>query len=179
MGISLPTVKNYCWYAEETYILRRVTPFFRNVRSEISKAPSVYFTDIGLRNYALGVFGDLRRPDDLGFAFQNLVYLVLREKLRWSNARIHFWLTKSKAEIDFVIDTGRMVIPVEVKYKELAKPSIPRAFEGFVEKYSPPFCLVINRSLRAEVRMGETDVRFMTIWDLLLEDLGPVGIQGR
>ena len=144
--------------------------------TEISKAPSVYFSDIGFRNYALGVFGNLRRPDDLGFAFQNLVYLVLREKLRWSNARIHFWRTKSKAEIDFVVDTGRTVIPVEVKYKELAKPSIPRAFEGFAEKYSPPLCLVVNRSLRADVRMGKTDVRFMTIWDLLLADLVPVSV---
>lgn len=112
LGISLPTVKNYCWYAEETYILRRISPFFRNIRSEISKAPSVYFSDIGFRNYALGVLGNLQRPDDLGFAFQNLVYLVLREKLRWSGAQIHFWRTKAKTEIDFVVETGRSVIPV-------------------------------------------------------------------
>jgi len=171
LGISLPTIKNYCWYAEETYILRRVTPFFRNVRSEISKSPSVYFSDLGLRNYSLGALGHVRRPDDLGFAFQNLVYLILREKLRWSGAQVHFWRTKSKTEIDFVIDTGRSVIPVEVKYKELAKPSPPRALGGFAEKYRPARCLVVNKSLRAAARLGDTEVRFMTIWDLLLEDL--------
>jgi len=43
LGIALPTVKNYCWYAEETYVLQRITPFFRNIRSEISKSPAVYF----------------------------------------------------------------------------------------------------------------------------------------
>jgi hypothetical protein len=122
LGISQPTVKNYCWYAEETYILKRITPFFRNIRSEISKSPSVYFSDIEFKNYALGVFGNLRRPDDLGFSFQNLVYLILREKVRWTGAQIHFWRTTSKAEIDFVIDTGRDVVPVEVKYKELETP---------------------------------------------------------
>lgn len=170
LGISLPTVKNYCWYAEETYILRRISPFFRNVRSEISKAPSVYFSDLGFRNYALGVLGNLQRPDDLGFAFQNLVYLVLREKLRWSGAQIHFWRTKAKTEIDFVIETGRSVIPVEVKFRDLTKPAPPRALDGFVAKYRPTRCLVVNRSLRATVRMGDTEVRFMTIWDLLLDD---------
>jgi len=106
LGISLPTVKNYCWYAEETYILKRITPFFRNIRSEISKSPSVYFSDLGFRNYAIGVLGNLQRTDDLGFAFQNLVYLILREKLRWSGSQIHFWRTKSKTEWDLVLDAG-------------------------------------------------------------------------
>lgn len=170
LGISLPTVKNYCWYAEETYILKRVTPFFRNIRSEISKSPSVYFTDPGFRNYALGVLGHLQRPDDLGFAFQNLVYLVLREKLRWSGAQIHFWRTKAKTEIDFVVVTGRSTIPIEVKYRELAKPSPPRALDGFAAKYHPARCLVVNRNLRATVHMGGTDVRFISVWDLLLDD---------
>ena len=174
LGISLPTVKNYCWYAEETYILRRITPFFRNIRSEISKSPSVYFSDLGFRNYALGVLGNLQRPDDLGFAFQNLVYLILREKLRWSGAQIHFWRTKSKTEIDFVIDTGRSVIPVEVKYKDLEKPSPPRAMDGFIEKYRPPYCLIINKGLQSTVRLHDTEVRFMTIWDLVLETGGDV-----
>jgi len=170
LGISQPTVKNYCWYAEETYILKRITPFFRNIRSEISKSPSVYFSDIGFKNYALGVFGKLRRPDDLGFSFQNLVYLILREKVRGTGAQIHFWRTTSKAEIDFVIDTGRDVVPVEVKYKELHTPSLPRALDGFIEKYAPPRCLVINKTFQHEMRVRDTDVRFMTIWDLLAED---------
>lgn len=176
LGISLPTVKNYCWYAEETYILRRITPFFRNIRSEISKSPSVYFSDLGFRNYALGVLGNLQRPDDLGFAFQNLVYLILREKVRWSGAQIHFWRTKSKTEIDFVIDTGRSVIPVEVKYKDMAKPSPPRAMDGFVEKYHPPYCLIINKGLQSTVRLRDTEVRFMTIWDLALDAGTGIGI---
>ena len=169
LGISLPTVKNYIWYAEETYVLKRITPFFRNIRSEITKSPTAYFTDTGFRNYALGIMGSLQRPDDFGFVFQNLVYLILREKLRWSNSDIHFWRTRGKAEIDFVVDTGREVIPVEVKFKDLLTPSPPRAFEGFLEKYRPPYCLVVNKNLRTTVKIRETEVRFITIWDLLME----------
>ena len=171
LGISLPTVKNYIWYAEETYILQRVTPFFRNIRSEISKSPSVHFSDLGFRNYALGVMGSLQRSDDLGFAFQNLAYLVLREKLRWSGAQIHFWRTRAKAEIDFVVNRGRDIIPIEVKCKTLPKPYLPRVFGGFIEKYHPPYCLVINKSLKETVYIQETEVRFITLWDLLLDVL--------
>ena len=176
LGISLPTLKNYCWYAEETYILRRITPFFRNIRSEISKSPMVYFSDLGFRNYALGLFGQVQRTDDLGFTFQNLVFLILREKLRYSGAQLHFWRTTSQTEIDFVIEAGRRLIPVEVKYKEMTRPALPRAFDGFVEKYKPDCCLVINRNLRTTCRVRESEVRFITIWDLLQDEL--VGLPG-
>jgi len=167
LGIALPTVHNYCRYAEETYVLKRVTPFFRNVRSEISKAPTVYFSDLGFRNYALGVLGGVQRPDDLGFAFQNLVYLLLRERLRWTGAEIHFWRTTAKTEIDFVVVSGGNIVPIEVKYQRMARPAVPRSFEGFIEKYHPPYCQVLNRSLRATVRVRDTEVRFTTVGDLL------------
>jgi hypothetical protein len=167
LGIALATLKNYCWYAEETFILKRVTPFYRNVRSEISKAPMVYFSDLGFRNYALGIFGGAQRPNDTGFAFQNLVYLLLREKLRWTGSGIYFWRTTAKTEIDFVVETGGRVIPIEVKYKEMMRPEIPRAFDGFIEKYQPAYCMVINKNLRTTVKVRDTEVRFLTVWDLL------------
>lgn len=171
LSIALPTVKNYCWYAEETYILQRIRPFYRNLRSEITKAPSVYFHDLGLRNFALGILGNLQRPDDLGFVFQNLVYLILREKIRFTGARINFWRTTAKTEIDFIVDTGRAVIPIEVKFQNMDKPSVPRAFDSFITKYSPSYCLVINKNLQTTIRRHGTEVRFITIWDLLLGDL--------
>ncbi len=171
LSIALPTVKNYCWYAEETYILRRIRPFYRNLRSEITKAPTVYFHDLGLRNFALGIFGNVQRPDDLGFVFQNLVYLILREKIRFTGAHIHFWRTTAKTEIDFILDTGREVIPIEVKFQNMDKPSVPRAFDSFITKYSPSYCLVVNKKLQATIRRHDTEVRFVTIWDLLLGDV--------
>jgi predicted AAA+ superfamily ATPase len=170
LGLSLPTLKNYLWYAEKTYILQRITPYFRNVRKEISKSPTVYFSDIGFRNYPLGIFGRLRQ-NDLGFVFQNLVFLILREKLRWSNAEIHYWRSKSGAEIDFVIDFGREVIPVEVKYRNFSQPIIPRSYIGFMEKYAPERSLIINKNLKTTVNFKGTEVLFLTIWDLIEEDI--------
>jgi len=171
LGLSLPTVKNYLWYAENTFILERLTPFFKNVRSEISKSPVAYFIDLGFRNYALRIFGNLFRPDDLGFAFQNLVFLILREKLKWSNMSIHYWRTKSGAEVDFVIDSGREVIPVEVKYGNIARPFLPKNLEGFAEKNKPKRCYIINGSLSAMHELKGYEVRFLTVWDLLSEEM--------
>ncbi len=171
LGISLPTVKNYIWYAEETFILRRLTPFFRNVRSEIGKSPVVYFMDAGMRNYALGIFGRLTRPDDIGFSYQTMVYRILRDKMRWTGAGLHFWRTKSAGEIDFIIEAGREIIPVEVKYRELAKPAVPRPVYSFIAKYKPARCLIVNKNLKTALTIDGCEVRFMTIWDLLEEKL--------
>jgi predicted AAA+ superfamily ATPase len=171
LGLSLPTLKNYLWYAENTFILQRVTPLFRNLRKEISKSQTVYFNDTGLRNYALGIFGRLLRPDDLGFVFQNLVFLILMERLRWSNAEIHYWRSKSGSEIDFVIDLGRRVIPVEVKYREFSQPIIPRSFHGFIEKYKPERCMVVNKNLKTKVDFKGSEIVFLTVWDLIQEDI--------
>jgi hypothetical protein len=171
LGLSLPILKNYLWYAEKTYILQRITPYFRNIRNEISKSPTVYFSDTGLRNYSLGILGQLTRQDDLGFVFQNLVFLILREKLRWSNAEIHYWRSKSGAEIDFVIDPGRKVIPVEVKYRDFSQTVIPRSYNSFIEKYTPERCFVINKNLKTTVNVKKSKVVFFTIWDLIEEDI--------
>ena len=51
LNLSLATVKKYIWYLEKTFIIESVTPFYRNVRKEITKSPVVYFNDLGLRNY--------------------------------------------------------------------------------------------------------------------------------
>jgi predicted AAA+ superfamily ATPase len=171
LGISLPTLKNYLWYAENTFILQLVTPYFRNIRSEMSKSPTLYFHDLGLRNFLLGVLGNLTRPEYLSFAFQNLIFLVLKEKLRGSGARIHFWRSKSGAEIDFIVETGKRGIPIEVKYSEFNQPVVPRSFSGFIEKYAPERCLVVNKNLKTSIQGKKSEVLFLTIWDLMTEDL--------
>ena len=60
LGLSLATVKIYLWYLEKTFIVWKVTPWFTNIRKEITKAPVYYFRDIGLRNFASGSFGASR-----------------------------------------------------------------------------------------------------------------------
>ena len=67
LGISAPTVKNYLWYLEKTFIINRITPFTRRTGREISKSPIVYFSDIGLRNFVNGSFAHELTPTDEDF----------------------------------------------------------------------------------------------------------------
>lgn len=147
LGIAVPTVKEYLWYLEKTFILQRVTPFFKNIRKEITKASIYYFVDLGLKNYSLSQFGTatLVTPPQ-GFLFQNFVFNCLRDELRskFSSATVHFWRTQDKAEVDFVINTGLEVIPIEAKYSNLKTPQTSRSFKSFISKYKPKKAFIVH-----------------------------------
>jgi len=164
LGISVKTVKDYLWYLEKTFIIQRISPYFKNIRKEITKSPIFYFYDLGLRNFASGDFGGLK---DMGFVFQNFVFNVLKEKIKMSSSKICFWRTKDKAEVDFVIDSGKGLIPVEVKYKKLTIPKIPRALRSFVDKYKPGKALVVNLTLDTTIYINRTEILFIPFFRIL------------
>jgi len=165
LGIAAPTIRDYLWYLEKTFIVRRVTPFFRNVRKEIRKSPLFYFYDLGLRNYSAGAFGRLNLNEE-GFVFQNFVFNQLKELLYSTSAEIHFWQTVEQAEVDFVLDFAREVVPVEVKYSFLTKPAVPRGLRSFILRYKPAKAYIVNRILKATVDVGETQVSFIPFFEL-------------
>lgn len=167
LGISVQTVKNYLAYAEKTFVVKRVTPYYRNIRKEISKSPVLYFNDLGLRNFSAGQFGRHTQFSETGFLFQNLVYRLLLEKTKDDGSTLHFWRTKDRAEVDFIIDRGREVIPVEVKCREMKDKTIARPLRGFIARYNPEEAWVVNISLKDEEMIEQTKVKFVPVFELL------------
>lgn len=167
VGISVQTVKNYLYYAEKTFVIKRLTPYYRNIRKEISKSPVVYFNDIGMRNFSIGQFGRYVMLSEMGFLFQNLIYRLLHEKIKDEGSTLHFWRTKDRAEVDFVINKGREVIPVEVKCKEMKEKSIARSLRSFISRYKPKEAFVVNISLKDEDMIEKTKIRFIPFFELI------------
>jgi uncharacterized protein len=167
-GLALPTLKKYLWYAEKTFCINYVSPFFTNPLKEITKSPVYYFNDLGLRNYALGQMGNLDLNSQLGFVFQNFVYNMLKEQNRWKNQTIHFWRTTDKAEVDFVVKKQTAPLPIEVKYGEISQPTISRSFRSFIEKYQPKEAIIINRNFETEITINQTTVKFIPFYKYFL-----------
>jgi predicted AAA+ superfamily ATPase len=153
IGISEPTLKNYLWYAVNTFALKQVSPFFRNKQKEILKAQTFYFNDLGLRNYTIGLMGYLDNPANLGFVFQNFVYKLLYEKYCSTNVQIKFWRTTDQAEVDFILEDGEKIIPLEVKYTHFQKPEISRSLRSFCEKYTPKEAILVNLNFTGEIKI--------------------------
>lgn len=141
-GVSTQTIKNYLWYLEKTFIVSKVSPFTRRIGREISKSPIVYFNDIGMRNFVSGDFSRDLPPKELGFNFQNLIFNLLKERLSETAALIHYFRTKDGAEIDFVVESGLKIIPIEAKFN-WHKP-FPYVLKSFSRKYHAEEGMVIT-----------------------------------
>jgi len=161
LDISSATAKQYLWYLEKTFILRRVAPFFKNTRKELTKTPLFYFLDLGLRNFSATTFGHSLSPATGGFLFQNFVYNILRDMYADSAATVHFWRTKDKAEVDFVVNRGTDTLPIEVKYRALETPEIPRSLQSFIAKYHPAVAYIVHTGKKFEVSMRSTHGIFL------------------
>jgi len=131
--ISLPanTLKKYLDILIGTYIYSLLTPFYKNVRSEISKMPKGYIMDLGIRNYLLRDFVFDNNTAN-GAVIENFVYLSLASQ--FDKEYLHYYRTISGSEIDFIIekDNAKKIL-CEVKYR--SKINIPLAFKNFENKY--------------------------------------------
>lgn len=157
---------------QKTFLLNKITPFFKNIRKEITKSPVYYFNDLGLRNYALGAFGNISLSGDTGHLFENFIFNILREKIRDSAAQIHFWRTKDKAEVDFVLCSGLKTIPIEIKYREIKTPEMTRSFQSFLTKYNPDKGYIIHLGSKIEGKKDNVIIYFLPYYRLLFESLG-------
>ena len=166
LSVSSKTIKDYLWYLQKTFILKKVTPYFRNLRKEITKSPVFYFYDIGFRNYAINEFGNVSELSK-GMIFENFVFNILKEKINYTPAKIHFWRTKDGAEVDFVIDLTKEVLPVEVKYREYKKAEITKSLNSFITEYQPKKILVVNLNLKKQIVVKKTKVHFIPFYELL------------
>jgi predicted AAA+ superfamily ATPase len=170
-NLAVATVKNYLWYSEKTFITKAITPFFRNKEKEIVKAPQYYFIDAGLRNFLLNIHDLNNQPTHFAFLFQQLILQLLELKFAESVASIHYWRTQNQAEVDFVVNRGHALLPVEVKASHLKKPQIERSLHSFIADYQPPEAWVVNLSLVATLQIDKTLVKFITWRQLLLNEL--------
>ena len=135
LTMSFQTIKKYLDAMEKSYFIARVYPYFTNKLKEIVKQPRIYFIDTGLRNIIAKSF-DVE-PD--GRLFENYVFSELLKL----GVMPKYWRTKTKTEVDFVVEKDNTVIPVEVKLR--ADPGkVERGLRSFIEMYHPKTALVVT-----------------------------------
>jgi predicted AAA+ superfamily ATPase len=155
-------VIGYISALEETYIVKLLKPFHKNLRTELRKNPKVYLLDSGLRNYISNDFNGLDNRNDAGHLVENFVFNQLHGILQ-PNQQLNFWRTLGKAEVDFVFSTGREVIPIEVKFSPMKKPEINKGMNSFIEKYKPRSAIVATKDFSGKIRVGKTVVHFIPV----------------
>jgi len=149
LKISRDTVMDYLELLENTFVIKKITPFHKNLRSELSKNPKIFFLDTGMMHLLwLKEFPKVV----LGNSFETFVFLELLK----FQMKINFWRTTNKQEIDFIV-RSKEILAIEVKHNFQSMDNKSLVF--FSEKYK---CRTVTIGLKGEKR-GEY------IWELLKE----------
>jgi len=158
LGMPFQTMKKYLDAMEKSHLIIRIQPFYKNKLKEIVKQPKIYFIDNGLRNAVLNDF----RNEISGNVFENY---VLTELLKIGKIP-KYWRTKTKAEVDFIIENESEIIPIEVKVNASVN-KIERSLKSFIEAYKPKRAFVIiYKGKKGEIKVGGCRVIFTDVLEL-------------
>jgi predicted AAA+ superfamily ATPase len=143
LRIDRNTIENYISLLEKVFVIFRLNPLSRNVRSELNSGRKIYFYDNGIRNALLGDFKSIELRIDKGQLWQNF---IVSERLKYNSYRkwyghSYFWRTYQQQEIDLVEEIDGEFYAFECKWNASKKSKFSKTF---LENYSPKESLVIT-----------------------------------
>lgn len=133
-GISQPTVKAHYQLIEDMFLGFTLPAWTRSQRKQLLSTPRFFMFDLGLRHAAAGLAASpqtvLANP---GPIFEQWVGIELWKRLQYlGGGRIYCMRTKDGSEIDFIVEHGGRLIPIEVKWTENPSASDARHLRAFI-----------------------------------------------
>lgn len=154
--LARQTVEQYLFILENTYIIKLVRPYTKNLRSELFKTPKAYFLDSGL----MQLLTERRLPLGLGGpAFETAVFSDL---IKSSQAELFFWRTQDKKELDFILTVGKQSLPMEVKLNSAGFKATAMDYFKSHYKIRNGYCVC----LAGDKAPGGEDIRLVRPWEL-------------
>jgi uncharacterized protein len=118
-GVSSPTIRHWLSILEASFLIFRLPPYYENFGKRIIKAPKLYFTDVGLASYLLGIetVTQMARDPLRGALVENLVVNELLKSRcnRGLDPRLYYFRDSHGHEVDVVFQSGRELVPIEIK----------------------------------------------------------------
>lgn len=147
--VDRKTVEYFIDLLEKTYVIFRLYPFSRNLRSEINRKVKIYFYDNGVRNALVNNFNPMEMRSDCGALFENYFVseMVKKNVNKLYKSNLYFWRTYAQKEIDLIEEREGKLLAYECKYSD--KKGISKAVvKEFKEAYpNSTFVLVSRNSL--------------------------------
>ena len=118
-GLDQKTVKQWLSILEASYIIKLVTPYYKNLNMRVIKSPKLFFYDSGLVCYLLGI----RKSDELinhpliGAIFESFVFGEIF-KYQANNIltdNIYFFRDNRGREVDCIFDKVTSISQLEIK----------------------------------------------------------------
>lgn len=118
-GITHNTAKAWISVLEASYLIHLVRPHHANFNKRLVKMPKLYFYDVGLVSWLLGI----RTAEQMethplrGNLFETFVIAEL-VKSRFNHGErpnLYFWRDSNGNEVDVIAEQGTALMPIEIK----------------------------------------------------------------
>lgn len=121
-GVDVKTIQAWISVLKASYLVFELQPHFENYRKRLVKMPKLYFYDIGLVSYLLG----MRSPEQTiqhplkGALFENFVIAEFMKNCfnHVQDSNLYFFRDNVGNEVDLLLDYGNEIISVEIKSAE-------------------------------------------------------------
>ena len=136
-GVTIPTVKNYYQLLEDMFMGFRVTAFSGSPRKSLLSTERFCFFDLGVRHAAaeLPLQAATVRANP-GPVFEQWVGIELWKRLKYlGSGKLHYLRSKAGAEVDFIIERGGRLTPIEVKWTDNPSLSDARHLLAFLDEH--------------------------------------------
>lgn len=118
-GVSHTTARAWLTLLEASYVVFLLKPWHGNVSKRQIKSPKLYFVDVGLASYLLGIESarQISRDPLRGNLFENLAVVeALKHRYnRGKRSNLYFFRDGKGHEIDLLLEHGHDVLPIEIK----------------------------------------------------------------
>jgi predicted AAA+ superfamily ATPase len=118
-GISAVTAAKWLSVLETSYLVMRLPPYHRNFGKRLVKTPKLYFLDVGLMAWLLGIkdITTLETHPARGALFETWVVLELVKKNfnTGQAAELFFWRDNVGHEVDVLLETQLGLQAIEIK----------------------------------------------------------------
>ncbi|NCU32165.1 MAG: ATP-binding protein [Candidatus Moranbacteria bacterium] len=118
-GVSHTTAREWLSLLEASYIVFLLPPYYKNFNKRITKSSKLYFYDVGLASYLLGIqsVNQMQRDPLRGNLFENLIVIEFLKKQyeQASRANLSFFRDSNQNEVDLIIPAGESLLAVEIK----------------------------------------------------------------
>ncbi|MEI6733589.1 MAG: ATP-binding protein [Comamonadaceae bacterium] len=118
-GISAVTARKWLSVLEASYLVLRLPPYHRNFGKRLVKTPKLYFLDVGLMAWLLGIreLATVETHPARGALFETW---VVSELVKWrfntgQSADLFFWRDNVGQEVDVVLETAQGLQAIEIK----------------------------------------------------------------
>lgn len=158
VGVSHTTAREWLSLLQASYIVFLLEPFYRNISKRLIKSPKLYFYDVGLASYLMGIENivHLETHPLRGNLFENLVIAEIL-KLRFNRGQrnnLNFYRDSTGNEIDVIFNLAQHILPIEIKAGETVAADFFKGFKALekVVAHYPYGRMVVYGGNREETR---------------------------